>query len=49
MNILANQSYRRRVHRRIQFKFVLEEKIFGEHILVVRTMFRQTLNKIWLR
>lgn len=38
MNILAKKLYRRSVHRRIQFKFILEERVFGEHILVIRTM-----------
>lgn len=38
MNILANNICRMSFHRRIQFRFVVEERVFGEHILVIRAV-----------
>lgn len=45
MNVLAKELYRS-FHGRIQFKFMLERRVFGELILVIKIMFRQTLNKV---
>lgn len=41
MDVLAKKLYRS-VHRIIQFKFILERRLFGELILVIRIMFMQT-------
>lgn len=45
MNVSAKELHRS-VHGRIQFKFILERRVFGELILVIRIMFRQTLSKV---
>lgn len=45
MNVLATELYRS-VRGRMQFKFILERRVFGELLLVIRIMFRQTLNEV---
>lgn len=45
MNILDKELYRS-VHGRIQFKFILERRVFGELVLVMKIMFMQTMNEV---